>query len=128
MTAPAPEAAALDTWAIVEAMGHRTLIGKLTEVTIAGQPMLSVLRMDGRQQYLPPTSLYMITPVTLQEAQAADRRHVYGSGLPPALPPAAANDNPWDDPDEAYRQEGIDSTPEMREHDDGRWLDDGDEP
>lgn len=87
----------LDTWAIVEAMGHRTLIGKLTETTIAGTPMLSVLRMDGRQQYLPPASVYMITPVTPEEAGTAARRHVYGTGLPAALP--AARPGPADDPD-----------------------------
>jgi len=99
MTAATPEQQPLDTWAIIEAMGHRTLAGKLTETTIAGQPMLSVLRTDGRQQYLPPSSVYMITPCTLQEATAVARRNLW-NGLPGGMlaigPPDDDGDpDPW---------------------------------
>jgi hypothetical protein len=98
VSAATPEPQPLDTWAIVEAMGHRTLAGKLTETTIAGTPMLSVLRIDGRQQYLPPASVYMITPCTLQEANAVARRHLW-SGLPGGMlaigPPDDDDPDPW---------------------------------
>lgn len=112
MTGTAP----LDTWAIVEAMGHRTLAGKLTEVTIAGQPMLSVLRMDGRTQYLPPSSVYMITPCTPQEAAAVARRNLGSwSGLPGGM---LAIGPPDDDEQDPWREAGVDSAPEMHADDD----------
>lgn len=119
----APKPAA--QWAIVEAMGHRTLAGKLTEVTIAGVAMLSVLRMDGRTQYLPPSSVYMITPCTLQEATAVARRNLTWSGLPNGM---LAIGPPDDAAEDAWRQAGIDSTPEMDDNSDLEDLDDDQDP
>jgi hypothetical protein len=40
MTAPAPEQ--LDTWAILEVMGHRTYAGRVTEQVIAGAALLRI--------------------------------------------------------------------------------------
>lgn len=74
----------LDTWAIVEAMGHRTAIGKVSEATIAGKQLLRVDRLDGATQYYPPESLYCLTPCTEEQATAAQKR-TYGNGLPFAL-------------------------------------------
>jgi hypothetical protein len=118
VSTPTPEQQPLDTWAIVEALGHRTLAGKLTEVTIAGTPMLSVLRMDGRQQYLPPSSVYMITPCTLQEATAVARRHLW-NGLPGGMLAIGPPDD--DSAEDMEREAGIDATPEM--HDDSYLYD-----
>ena len=75
---------ALDTWAIIEAMGHRTAIGRVCEATIAGKQLLKVDRLDGAVQYYPPESLYCLTPCSEEQARAAQKR-VYGSGLPFAL-------------------------------------------
>lgn len=80
MSEPA-EPQPLDTFAVVEAMGHRTLIGSVTEATVAGKALLRVQRLDGPVQYLPPESLYMLTPCTQAQAHEAQRR-VYGPGLP----------------------------------------------
>jgi hypothetical protein len=121
VSAATPEPQPLDTWAIVEAMGHRTLAGKLTEATIAGTPMLSVLRIDGRQQYLPPSSVYMITPCTLQEANAVARRNLW-SGLPGGMLAIGPPDD--DSAEDMEREAGIDATPEM--HDDSYLYDDSD--
>ena len=74
----------LDTWAIVEAMGHRTAIGRVSEAVIAGKALIRVDRLDGAVQYYPPESLYCLTPCTREQAEAA-RRNVYGSSLPFAL-------------------------------------------
>ena len=73
----------LDTFAIVEAMGHRTLIGRITEATIAGKAMLHVATIAGGEHYLPPESLYCLTPCTREQAERAASRH--WGGLPPAL-------------------------------------------
>jgi hypothetical protein len=121
MTATQPEPQPLDTWAIVEALGHRTLAGKLTETTIAGPPMLSVLRMDGRQQYLPPASVYMITPCTLQEANAVARRNLW-NGLPGGMlaigPPDDGDPDPWaGDPLAGDDEDPDDDEPEDEDDD-----------
>lgn len=77
--APGP----LDTWAVVEAMGHRTLIGRITERVIAGKAMLHVATIAGGEHYLPPESLYCLTPCTQEQSTRAASRH--WGGLPPAL-------------------------------------------
>lgn len=58
-------------WAIVEQLGHRRLVGQLSEVDVAGAPML---RIDIPTD--PPTfrlassaSLYGIIPITEEEAR-----------------------------------------------------------
>lgn len=89
----------LDTYAIIEAMGHRTLIGAVTEATIAGKQLLKVDRLDGVTQYLPPESLYMLTPCTQDQAREAARRQ-YGSGLPHYLAAlTSGSTSPWADED-----------------------------
>lgn len=78
-----PEPQPLDTYAVVEAMGHRTLIGRITEATIAGKAMLHVATIAGGEHYLPPESLYCLTPCTEDQARRSAVRH--WGGLPPAL-------------------------------------------
>ena len=64
----------LDTWAILELMGHRRLAGKLTETTIAGGAFLriDIPMKDGSisTQFYSPGSIYCITPTTEAIARA----------------------------------------------------------
>lgn len=78
----------LDTWAIVELMGHVTIIGRVSEATLAGAPMLRVDRIDGRVQRVSPQALYRLTDVTEAEAKAAwlaQASWAGSRGLPNAL-------------------------------------------
>lgn len=60
--------APLDTWAIVELMGHRRVAGRVREAQVAGA---GFLRLDvpaagdspARSQYVSPTSVYALHPV-----------------------------------------------------------------
>lgn len=64
----------LPGWAIVELMGHRRLIGYVSETTIAGAPMLriNVLTADGEAtQFYGAGSLYCLTPTTEETARRA---------------------------------------------------------
>lgn len=62
-------------YAVVEAMGHRTLIGRISDVTIAGKAMLRLTRLDGHgEHHLAPDSLYMVTPCSEAQARAAASR------------------------------------------------------
>ena len=57
-----------ETWAIVELMGHRRVIGKISERTIGAATFLQVdiLRPDGQgfisSQLYNPSAIYCITP------------------------------------------------------------------
>lgn len=138
MSTPTPEPQPLDTWAVLELMGHRTVIGKLTERVIAGKPMLHALRMDGREQLYPPESVYAITPCTLQEANAAHRRQAIGyygpAGLPDSLSRALAelarghdDDDPWTEAGHDYQRAEMDAEDRRNEdHDDDDT--EGDQP
>jgi hypothetical protein len=63
----------LATWAIVEIMGHRRLIGYLTEQEIGGHPMLriDILSKQPATQYYGGSAVYCITPVTEETARRA---------------------------------------------------------
>lgn len=55
------------TWAIVELMGHRRVIGMVTEATIAGTQFLRVDVLDGdttTTQYYAPSAVYGLHPTT----------------------------------------------------------------
>lgn len=60
------------TWAVVEMLGHRQLIGQLSEITVAGAQMLRVdIPSDPpRQVIVAAGSLYAITPIDEQDARA----------------------------------------------------------
>jgi hypothetical protein len=117
MTAATPEP--LDTYAVVEAMGHRTLIGRITEATIAGKAMLHVATIAGGEHYLPPESLYCLTPCTQEQAERANSRH--WGGLPPALAAltAGTGDGPAEDALHHEVAAGQLGWGDEREHDDG---------
>jgi hypothetical protein len=91
-TTPEP----LDTYAVVEAMGHRTAIGRVSEATIAGKQLLRVDRLDGAVQYYPPESLYCLTPCTREQAEAAQKRSFGNGGLPYGLA-ALTSGSTWGD-------------------------------
>ena len=104
MSAATPEPQPLSTWAVVEAMGHRTLIGRVTEAAIAGKPMLHVATIAGGEHYLPPESLYCLTPCTREQAERASSRH--WGGLPPALAAltAGTGEGPEEDDEDDLRR------------------------
>jgi hypothetical protein len=65
----------LDTWAIVEMLGHRRVAGRLREVQIAGAGFLrlDIPSTDGhpdQTMFIAPGSVYAIHPVTEDVAQA----------------------------------------------------------
>lgn len=57
-----------DDWVIMELMGHRRLVGKLTEATFAGGAFLRLdIPKNGEDfstQYYSPAAVYCITPTT----------------------------------------------------------------
>jgi len=61
-------------WAVLELMGHRRLVGRVSEATIAGCAMLrfDVLTKDGEAtQYYSSGAVYAITPTTEEMARRA---------------------------------------------------------
>lgn len=71
----------LETWAVVEIMGHQTLAGLVSEQVIAGQPFVRVdvpaCEEDGAEvvpaytKFLGGSSIYALTPVAEEVARAA---------------------------------------------------------
>lgn len=98
-------------YAVVELMGHVTLIGRVTEATLAGAPVLRIDRMDGRVQRVSPQALYRFTDVSEDEARAAWTAMTrWGGNLalptalaqarPAVLPDDEDSPSPWADNDE----------------------------
>lgn len=62
----------IDGWCVVELMGHRRLVGRVTETEVAGAGMLGVEvhLPDGPivTQVYSPQSLYCLTPITEDSA------------------------------------------------------------
>ena len=102
----------LPGWCILEVMGHRKIVGYVTEVELAGAKMLRVdapRSMGGRAtQLYPPSSVYCLTPCSREAVEkyvAGDwdwdqDRHLR------ALPPPAGEDFDFEvedeDPDPDY--------------------------
>lgn len=115
-------------WAIVEVMGHNKYIGLVEETTLAGA---GVLRVDvpevpgcgpGRSgiraftKYIPPASLYALTPVTEEEAGLMIQRL---RSTPHNLPMITAD--PWVEGQEYHPYQQGDDDPDenrMDDHDD----------
>lgn len=84
-------------WAVVEMLGHRRILGQLSEVTVAGASMLRVDTPSEppRSVIVAPASLYAITPCTEEQVRAQ-------VGPRPELSPAVVGhvlDDGWDDED-----------------------------
>ncbi len=67
-----------ETWAIVELMGHRRIVGRVTEQEIAGHGFLRLDVPDSggeivQSQFVSPASVYAITPVSEEAARLAAR-------------------------------------------------------
>jgi hypothetical protein len=70
-----PHDATLESWAILELMGHRRLAGYLREVELAGGKFLrlDIPAKDGEMlttQLYSPSAVYCITPTTEEIARA----------------------------------------------------------
>ena len=86
-------------YAIVEALGHRTLVGRIAEIERFGTKMLQVEPMFGTVM-LPPimlggASIYQLTPCSAETAYARRPQQTYQ--LPPSvaatIPPLALPSN-----------------------------------
>ena len=119
--------------AIVELMGHNTIAGYVTEVTIAGAAMLRVdVPAVGDQpaysKFVGGSAIYGITPTTQEIAQRAAQRlrvrpvsewTLPDSTLRPALVDSmAGGENYPDDQDEGDDNEGDDNEGDDNEGDD----------
>lgn len=91
------QAAPLDTWAIVEVMGHKQFAGHVTEQAIGGTALIRVdvpetVQPDGRRtatysKLIGPGSIYMITPCTEEVAHAAAKSlERWNNPIPVELP------------------------------------------
>jgi hypothetical protein len=62
-------------WAILELMGHRRLVGRLSEATIAGAAFvrIDVADANGNEttQFYSPSAIYALTPTTEEIARLA---------------------------------------------------------
>jgi hypothetical protein len=54
----------LDEWMIVELLGHRRLAARVREVQLAGAGFLRLDVPDGATQYVAPSSVYALHPVS----------------------------------------------------------------
>ena len=85
---------AYEGYAIVELMGHNTIAGYISEVTIAGAAMLrvdvpAVGEQAGFTKFVGASAIYGITPTTQEIAErAAERLHVKPVSLYLVQPPA----------------------------------------
>src|SRR4051812_3974368 len=64
----------LDTWALVELMGHNQIVGRVSETAIAGGAFIrvDVPLINGSQAYtrfFNPSSVYSLNPVTEEVAR-----------------------------------------------------------
>ena len=104
-----PEAPA--QWAVVELMGHRQAIGRVTEATLFGRAMVQVDRIDTEPeavQYYGPESVYCLTPVTEEQARTLAKARYKTHIVPPALT-AASWPGDDDEEDEAWGFAGEDT-------------------
>jgi hypothetical protein len=91
-------------WCVVELLGHRRVLGHVTEATLAGASFLQVETVDDPPivQFYAPASVYCITPTT----EDVVRRHTA------PRPPLAIRHVPDDDLDDDELDEDLDITPE----------------
>ncbi len=102
-------------YALVEQMGFRRTYGTVRETEFLGKPMLEVTNLEtGAVSLAAPESLYALTWLTRQQAEAATRT---GSHSPKALSAAIAGDlASWGAGDE-YGDDGKDDGVSQAERD-----------
>ena len=92
----------VDTWAILELMGHRRrAIGRVTTRQLAGREFIAIDRIDAEEpvtQLYGAEAVYCLTPVTEEQARKAVEALVFRHRL---LPPTTAELtealDTWDD-------------------------------
>lgn len=94
-----------DQWAICEILGHRRLVGLVSECELAGAGFFRIDVMDPEggfkaTMYVPPASVYCLTPTTEEEVRAEVERQKARPALMPYRYPVA-NDSA-DDEDDPY--------------------------
>lgn len=97
-------------WAILELMGHRRLIGYLSEVTIAGAAMLriDVLTAEGQStQYYGAQAVYAITPITEETARRAATLSTVSPINRWELPAAPSRPATDEEPEERWEREEM---------------------
>lgn len=69
------EETTLEGFAIVETMGHRRTVGKVSQVDLLGSKALRVETLDDppQVQLIFPSALYAVTPCTEEQAKLAAR-------------------------------------------------------
>lgn len=101
-------------WAILELMGHRRLIGRLSTATIAGASFLRIdIPQEGDKeatQFYSPSAVYAITPTTEELALRAAHLNIVAPvsrfELPaPKAPADAATDLGQEEDDDEYDQD-----------------------
>jgi len=109
------QATSFSGWAIVEQMGHKTIVGHVSEQLVAGVPLLriDVPGLDGSTdpkatQFIHTSTLYALTPTTEAIARKAAARTVtpavpFGL-LPPSGPDVDFDDIDDDDPEDRDRK------------------------
>ena len=110
-----PEFFVEPTWAIVELMGHQVIAGQITEVLVAGCPMLrvdvpSVKDVPGFTKFYGGGAIYAITP-TDQESALHAVNHLQAQPV-----------NVWTIPVR------VKVLPVLQAPDEGDWEDGDDEP
>lgn len=105
-----PQFFAEPTWAIVELMGHQTIAGQITEVQVAGCPMLRVdvpaVPADAHYEaitaytrFLGARAVYSIIPADEPSARHAVA-HLRARPVSPYVVPVRAITAPYDDDEE----------------------------
>jgi hypothetical protein len=121
----------IDTWAVVEIMGHKRIAGHVTEEPIAGTNMLriDVPAVDGRPAYTVyhgGSAIYGITPCTEELARraASDLAYMVGSPLPVYVPELDEAHRTIDEAKRATEQlRQLASGPDPRDNDRSSWAD-----
>lgn len=96
----------LETWAVLELMGHQRLAGFTREVSLGSAAMLrvDVPEIDGVPaftKFVAPAALYAVTPCTQEIAMAIIRRDRVTPVTLFAMPPMRQRSLPgMEDPDE----------------------------
>ncbi len=106
-----------DQWAILELLGHRRLVGLVSECEIAGAGFLriDVMAEEGGfkvTQYYAPAAVYCVTPTT----EEAVRAEVEMRRARPCLQPWDFVDKPMDEEERSPFEEQLE---ELQEADQG---------
>lgn len=117
-------------WAVLELMGHRRLVGRLSEATIAGAAFIRIDVQDGdgnaTTQFYAPSAVYAITPTTEEIARRAAKTNSVAPinawelrEKPPVLPvgPSGPEQFARDIEEEMEEEEGEDEIRRERRRD-----------